>query len=170
MAELFDSLPGLSRAVFNCILQPIGSSSDVTSGLVVGPVVLDKRVKFPDLRLNRSREILPETVGGCIFDAFSRKLPTKSSGDIVGVAVEYVRMDVHVKFGDSGSNRCRDIRAAHFVTNEGMQADGPCCNRQQRLTAFFVKQEYQENPNGVSKTKCVANRLHNRLAGCVLIQ
>ena len=36
--------------------------SDVISGLFVGPVVPDNRVKFVDPRLNLSREIPPEVV------------------------------------------------------------------------------------------------------------
>ena len=39
-----------------------------------------------------------------------------SSG--VGVAVEQVGVDVHVKFGNSRPNRSRDIRAAHFVIDD----------------------------------------------------
>ena len=34
------------------------------------------------------------------------------------VAVDLTGMDVPVKFGDSRSNRSRDIRAAHFVMDE----------------------------------------------------
>ena len=37
-----------------------------------------------------------------------------------GVAVEYVGVDVRLKFSDSWSNRSRDIRADHFVMdNDG---------------------------------------------------
>ena len=35
-----------------------------------------------------------------------------------GVAVDYVGVDVRVKYGDSGSNGSRDIRGADFVSNE----------------------------------------------------
>jgi hypothetical protein len=35
-----------------------------------------------------------------------------------GVAVDNVGVDVHIKFGDSRSNRFRDIRGADFVSNE----------------------------------------------------
>ena len=44
--------------------------SDVISGRFVGPVVPDNRVKFGDPRTNRSREISPEAVWGCIYDGF----------------------------------------------------------------------------------------------------
>ena len=40
------------------------------SGGFVGPIVLDKCVKFRDPHLDRSREIPPEAVGGSIFDKF----------------------------------------------------------------------------------------------------
>ena len=52
--------------------NPNGKGIDVISGSFVGPIVTDKRVKFPDPRLNRSREIPPELVGGGIFDGFFR--------------------------------------------------------------------------------------------------
>ena len=37
------------------------------------------------------------------------------------VEVEHVGIDNHVKFGDSRSNRARDIRLPHFVTDEVMR-------------------------------------------------
>ena len=37
---------------------------------------------------------------------------------ISGVAVEYRGVDDPVKLGDSGSNRFRDIRLPHFVTDD----------------------------------------------------
>ena len=37
---------------------------------------------------------------------------------ISGVAVDNVGVDVPIKFGDSRSNRLRDIRGADFVSNE----------------------------------------------------
>ena len=46
-------------------------ANDVISGGFVGPIVLEKRVKFCHPHLNRSQEIPPETVGGGIFDGFS---------------------------------------------------------------------------------------------------
>ena len=44
--------------------------------------------------------------------------PEAASDVISGVGVEQVGMKVRVKFGDSMSNRYRDIRLPHFVTNE----------------------------------------------------
>ena len=58
-------------AVFNCILEPTGSSFDVVSGRFVRLTVPDKFVKFRDRRLNRSSEILAKAVGGSIVDSFS---------------------------------------------------------------------------------------------------
>ena len=46
-------------------------TGDAISGRFVGPVVVDKHVKLHDHTLNRSRAILPEAVGGGIFDCFS---------------------------------------------------------------------------------------------------
>ena len=75
MVGLFDSLSGRTRfthfcAVLNNIFQTTGSSSDVIPGRFWRPIVLDKCVKFDDLSLNRSQEILPEAVGGGIFEFF----------------------------------------------------------------------------------------------------
>ena len=35
-----------------------------------------------------------------------------------GVAMKYISLDVRIKFGDSRSNRSRDIRAVHFVMDD----------------------------------------------------
>ena len=43
---------------------------DIISGWFVRPIVLDKCVKSRVSCLNRSQEILPEAVGGDIFDSF----------------------------------------------------------------------------------------------------
>ena len=55
--------------------------------------------------------------------AFSRVFrnnlrPEVGSDVISGLVVELTGVDVRVKFGDSMSNGSRDIRAAHFVSNE----------------------------------------------------
>ena len=64
MAELFDSLPGWTHsshicAVFNCILQPTGKSSDVMSGVAAGRPGVDVHVNRGDSRSNRYRDIRP---------------------------------------------------------------------------------------------------------------
>ena len=48
------------------------------------------------------------------------KCRLEAAGDDVtfGLAVEYLDTDVGVKFGDSRSNRSRDIRVAHFVMDD----------------------------------------------------
>ena len=46
------------------------AASDVISGMFVGAVVLDKRVKFHDPSLNSAQEIPREAVGSDIFDCF----------------------------------------------------------------------------------------------------
>ena len=65
--------------------------------------VADKTVRFRDPRLNRSRENGPQVVGYGIFHAFfvdNFRLKV-ASDDISGaVVVEYVGVDVSVKFGD----------------------------------------------------------------------
>ena len=43
----------------------------------------------------------------------------EADSDVIsGVAVEWVDMDATVKFGDSTSNRSRDIRGAHSLMDE----------------------------------------------------
>ena len=77
-------------------------------------VVPDKSVKFRDPCSKLSREVPPEAVGGGILDSFfSREnlRPEVDSDVIPGV-------DVCIKYGDSRSNGCRDIRAVGFVSNE----------------------------------------------------
>ena len=52
--------------------------------------------------------------------------PEVASDVISGVDVEQVGVKVQVTFGDSSSNRSRDIRLPHFVTNDTTTpADGP---------------------------------------------
>ena len=60
--------------------------------------VADKCVKFRDPRLNRSQETQPKAVGHLPnFD----NCRSEVAGDVTsGVALDYVGMDVQVKFGD----------------------------------------------------------------------
>ena len=69
------------------------------SGSFVAPVIPDKHVKFRDNRLQSSRGILPEAVGGDIFDGLVRyKFGTEAVSDgICGVDVEQLGRDVHAK-------------------------------------------------------------------------
>ena len=67
------------------------TASDVISGIVVRSIVNDKHEKFCDLRLNRSRQIPPEAIGGGIFDRFinfNNCQPEVSSDVMSGVVVE----------------------------------------------------------------------------------
>ena len=50
---------------------------------------------------------------------FRDNLRSELVSDVIsGVAVEWVGMNVPIKFGDSRSNRLQDIRATHFVMND----------------------------------------------------
>ena len=64
------------------------------------PIVLDKCLKFRDPCLNCNSR--PEVYNDVIS----------------GEALDYVGVDVHVKFGESRSSRSRDIRGPDFVSNE----------------------------------------------------
>ena len=105
MAELFDSLAGRTLfahfcAALNCIFQP-------TSGVnrrVSGPIVADKSVKIRHPRSDHSREIPPKAVRRDIFDRslnFDNHKSEVTSDLISGMAVQYLCVDVHVKFGYS---------------------------------------------------------------------
>ena len=96
------------------------TADDVISGAFVGPVVLDKLVKFHDCSLNRSREIPPEAVGCGIFDSFfPYNFRPEIHNDVISDAiVDNVGVDVCVKFGDSRSNGFRYIQGADFVLNK----------------------------------------------------
>ena len=53
------------------------------------------------------------------FHVFAICCRPEIDNDVIsGVAVDNVGVDVHIKFGDSRSNRFRDVRGADFVTNE----------------------------------------------------
>ena len=87
----------------------------------MGPVVLDKSVKFHDPSLIHSREIPPEAVRGGIFYCFPYNFRPEVDNDVISsLAVDNVGMDVCLKFGDSRSNGFRDIGRADFVSNERM--------------------------------------------------
>ena len=71
--------------------------------------------------MNRFLEIPPETVGGGIFDRFRNfdNCQSEVASDVIsGIAVQYVGVDVCVKFGESRLNHSQDIRLPQFVKNE----------------------------------------------------
>ena len=80
----------------------------------------DKCVKYCDPRLNCSQEIPPEPIGGSIFDSFFRdNFRLEVVSDVISyMAIEYISMDVRLKFGDSRSNCSGDIRISHFVMGD----------------------------------------------------
>ena len=51
------------------------------------------------------------------------------------MAVEFVGMDVCVKFGDSKTNDCLVVRSGHFVMDE-RTSDGGHGNRQKHVRRF----------------------------------
>ena len=82
-------------------------------------IVLEKSVKCRDRCLNHSREIPPQAVGSGIFDSFSLYFRPEVDNDVISsVTVDYVGLDVRVKFGDSRSNGSRNIRGADFASSE----------------------------------------------------
>ena len=79
---------------------------------------------FRDPSLNYSGEIPSKAVG--IFYSFRCNLrPEVDNHVISGAAVEYVSVDVRVKFGDSRSNGSRDIQGADFMLNERTNISKP---------------------------------------------
>ena len=62
-----------------------------------------KKSRHP--RLNPSREIQPKVVGGGILRVFRDNYRLAVASDVMSrIAVGYVGVDAHVKFGDSKSN------------------------------------------------------------------
>ena len=95
------------------------AASDAISGSSMSPYISVpvKLVKFRDPRLDRSRDIRPKAVGDSILAVYSNTdkcLPGAADDVISGVAVA----NIHAKFGDSMSNRSRDIRSAQFVMDD----------------------------------------------------
>ena len=68
VAKLFDSFTQFVQYFYLAADRKQQVTSYLTS--LWGKIGPDMHVKFHDLRLNRSREILPEAVGGGIFDGF----------------------------------------------------------------------------------------------------
>ena len=111
LTELFESV--LAAPVLRTFVQyliafcsrPKGPG-DVISGRSVELI----NVKFRDPRLSCSGEIRPRVMRDGIFaNVFA--ITSKVVSDVIfGVAVNYFGSDVCVKFGDSWSNRSRDIR------------------------------------------------------------
>ena len=139
MVELFDSLSCLTHFAHFCqfliaFCSQLEAASDVISCRFVRLMFHDTCVKFHDPCLNRSWEIPPEAVGGGILDSFCYNFQLKVDTDVIsGLAVDYVGMDVDVKFGDSRSNGSRDIRKTDFVSNEYIKVYHI---RQKRLTGI----------------------------------
>ena len=70
---------------------------------------------------HRATKIRPKAVGSGIFGPCSNVYnfrPEACSDVISSEVVEPTGTKVHVKFGDSRSNRCRDVRLPHFVAND----------------------------------------------------
>ena len=83
----------------------------------MGRVIPNKHAKFCDPSLSRSRKIPPDAVGVGICDIIFRDnfRPEVDSDVMCGIAVDWVGVDVHVKFGDSMSNGSRYIGRAVCV-------------------------------------------------------
>ena len=85
----------------------VEAAIDVISSEFVMMIVPDKAVKFRDLGLNSSRKFRPKAIGddicGCLF--YDNCRPEVYVDVISGVVVQWVSVDVLVKFGDSRSNR-----------------------------------------------------------------
>ena len=93
-----------------------GTSSDIISRRFWGSIVPDKPVKFRGPRFNSSREMPPPVAFSTVFQDNFR---TEVVSDVIsGFDVGPVDMDIAVKFDDSMSNRSRDLRLPHVVTND----------------------------------------------------
>ena len=60
------------------------------------------------------------------FHVFAICRRSEKGNDVIsGVAIDNVGVDVSIKFGDSKSNRFRDIRGADFVTYQRTNENKP---------------------------------------------
>ena len=72
--------------------------------------------EMQNFRIKRRAFCLFPPDGGLLVVICGR--PEIDNDVMSGLAVDNVGVDVHIKFGDSRSNRFRDIRGADFVSNE----------------------------------------------------
>ena len=108
------------RTTFMQCLIAFYSRSEATSEVISDRQICEascprQRCEIGDPRLYLFREIPPEAVGSGIFDRllnFDNCQPEVDSDVISGVVIK------PVKGSDSRSNRSRDIRVPHFVTND----------------------------------------------------
>ena len=91
--RILDSLAGRIRFTHHFCAEFIitfcsrlDTASEVVSGRSVGPIVIDKQEELRDPRLNLSREIPQESVGGFFQDNFR---PEVDSDVISGVVIRY---------------------------------------------------------------------------------
>ena len=84
----------------------------------------------------RATQIRPKAVAGGIFGRFSNfdKCRLEAAGEVIsGLIVDPTDWTATVKFGDSMSNRSRDIQLPHFVANDDDDDnDGPYDNMARR--------------------------------------
>ena len=74
----------------------------------MGPLVLDKRVKFHDPGLNHSKKFHPKLSEAVYSTVFPYNFRLEVENDVTsGMAVHSVGMDVPIEFGDSCSNGFR---------------------------------------------------------------
>ena len=89
------------------------------SSRFVGPVVPGSSVKFGDPRLNLSRKLHLKASEAAFSMAFPDNFRAEVVSDVISAMItEPTGVKVRVKFGDCRSNRSRDIRLPHFVTND----------------------------------------------------
>ena len=86
------------------------SRPDEASDVISGSFVM---LTVPTIVYKPLSEIRAKAIGGGILDSFSNfdKCRSEVAGDVISsVAIEYVGMDIHVKFCDSRLNNGQTIR------------------------------------------------------------
>ena len=100
---------------------------EIYSGEAVVCDIFDRILNFDNCQL----EVVSDVISGMVVDPTGVKVP--------------------VKFGDSRSNRSRDIRLPHFVTNDSDSGRWTYDNRaKRRIAAFCLKIKNLENLWGLS--------------------
>ena len=158
VAKLCDYLTGRPVLRTPCVQYLIAFWSRPEETRFVMPVVPDSRVKFGYPRLNLSREIHlqpPEAAFSTVFRG--NFWPEVGIGVMSGAVVDPTGTKGRVQFGDSRSNRSRDIRLPHLVTNDD-------AGHHIRAKELYLKFEQNSTVSAIF----ISNSIHQKTAATIM--